>query len=118
MLGAEGVLLGTRFLATDEAPIPAAAKAAICDANEADTIFTPIPDLVNRPAWLDIGAQARAIRTRAIERWLGCEAEPQALDDAGRRAIDEGRDLVINADVGAATVAVRDSDWPNASASS
>lgn len=86
-LGAEGVLLGTRFLATPEAPVPAAAKTAICAASEAETLYTPIPDLVNRPAWLDVGAQSRVIRTRAVEEWIGREAELGALDAQARRSI-------------------------------
>ncbi|MGH2352086.1 MAG: nitronate monooxygenase, partial [Chloroflexota bacterium] len=86
-LGAEGVLLGTRFLATHEAPVPAVAKAAICAATEADTVYTPIPDLVTRPEWLDVGAQSRAIRNRAVEEWLGREAELGALDAASRQQI-------------------------------
>ncbi|MDQ3703104.1 MAG: nitronate monooxygenase [Chloroflexota bacterium] len=86
-LGAEGVLLGTRFLATLEAPVPTAAKAAICAASEADTVYTPIPDLVRRPGWLAIGAQSRAIRNQAIASWLGRETELAALDAGGLQRI-------------------------------
>src|SRR5437870_7415062 len=64
-LGADGVLLGTRFMATREAPVPDTAKQAICAATEADTVFTPINDLVGNPRWLDAGAQSRVIRTGA-----------------------------------------------------
>jgi NAD(P)H-dependent flavin oxidoreductase YrpB (nitropropane dioxygenase family) len=39
-LGAEGVLLGTRFLATDEAPIHANFKQAIVDSNGHDTLLS------------------------------------------------------------------------------
>jgi nitronate monooxygenase len=86
-LGAEGVLLGTRFLATAEAPVPAAAKGAIVAATEADTVFTPIFDLVGNPRWIEAGAQSRVIRTRALEQWLGREAELAAMDEAGRKEI-------------------------------
>jgi NAD(P)H-dependent flavin oxidoreductase YrpB (nitropropane dioxygenase family) len=88
-LGAAGVLLGTRFLATPEAPLPHAAKTAICAASEADTVYTPVPDLVGRPGWLDVGAQSRAIRTPALDEWLGREQEIIAMDEATRRALGE-----------------------------
>jgi NAD(P)H-dependent flavin oxidoreductase YrpB (nitropropane dioxygenase family) len=89
-LGADGVLLGTRFLATEEAPVPAAAKAAICAATEADTVCTSVPDLVREPRWLATGAQCRAIRTPAVEAWLGREAELSSLG-APERAEIAGR---------------------------
>ena len=43
-LGAAGVLLGTRFLATEEAPIPTAYKAALVASRGDDTIVTTVPD--------------------------------------------------------------------------
>jgi NAD(P)H-dependent flavin oxidoreductase YrpB (nitropropane dioxygenase family) len=86
-LGADGVLLGTRFLATVEAPVPEAAKAAICAATEADTVYTPIPDLVREPRWLAAGAQCRALRTAAVEAWQGREAELASLGEAERAQI-------------------------------
>jgi NAD(P)H-dependent flavin oxidoreductase YrpB (nitropropane dioxygenase family) len=88
-LGAEGVLLGTRFLVTAESPVPPAAKEAIVAATEADTVYTPINDLVGNPRWLEVGAQSRVIRSRALEEWLGREAELAALDAQGRKAIAE-----------------------------
>src|SRR5436853_447559 len=54
-LGAEGVLLGTRFLVTHESPVPEAAKRAICAATEADSVLTPINDQVGNPKWLEAG---------------------------------------------------------------
>jgi NAD(P)H-dependent flavin oxidoreductase YrpB (nitropropane dioxygenase family) len=86
-LGAAGVLLGTRFLATHEAPIPDAAKRAICAASEADTVFTPVVDLVQRPGWLEIGAQCRALRTPGVMEWVGREAELRQLPEEERHAI-------------------------------
>ena len=87
MLGAEGVLLGTRFLATHEAPVPEAAKRAICAATEADTVITPIYDQVGNPRWLEAGALSRVIRTRAVEEWLGREHELRQMDEPTRREI-------------------------------
>jgi NAD(P)H-dependent flavin oxidoreductase YrpB (nitropropane dioxygenase family) len=46
-LGAEGVLLGTRFMAAPEAPIHANYKQAIVKTDGHDTVLTEIPDLAN-----------------------------------------------------------------------
>jgi len=73
MLGAEGVLLGTRFLATPEAPLPQAYKEAICRSDGHDTLLTEIPDIANAQVWP--GAYARALRTRFIESFVGREDE-------------------------------------------
>jgi NAD(P)H-dependent flavin oxidoreductase YrpB (nitropropane dioxygenase family) len=73
MLGAEGVLLGTRFLATSEAPLPDSYKRAICDSDGHDTLLTELPDVINGQVWP--GAFARVLRTRLVQDWLGREAE-------------------------------------------
>jgi NAD(P)H-dependent flavin oxidoreductase YrpB (nitropropane dioxygenase family) len=77
-LGAEGVLMGTRFLATKEAPIPDGWKRAILDAAGHDTVRTSIPDYANESAWPDPIA-ARAIRNAFLDRWLGREDEVRKL---------------------------------------
>jgi nitronate monooxygenase len=86
MLGAEGVLVGTRFLATPEASVAPVWKAAICAANETDTVYTRIGNLVARPAWASV-APSRLLRTRAIEAWIGREAELAGVPPAEREAI-------------------------------
>jgi NAD(P)H-dependent flavin oxidoreductase YrpB (nitropropane dioxygenase family) len=70
-LGAEGVLLGTRFMATPEAPLHTNFKQAIVDSDGHDTVLTEIPDLVSQRVWP--GAMSRAQRNRFIERWAGRE---------------------------------------------
>jgi NAD(P)H-dependent flavin oxidoreductase YrpB (nitropropane dioxygenase family) len=77
-LGAEGVLMGTRFLATTEAPVPDGWKRAILDAAGHDTVRTSIPDLAQEAAWPPPVA-ARAIRNAFLERWLGREDEVRRL---------------------------------------
>lgn len=72
-LGAEGVLLGTRFLATPEAPIPEAYKQAIVASDGHDTALTMIPDLLSGSIWP--GAYARTWQNAFLERWSGREAE-------------------------------------------
>jgi NAD(P)H-dependent flavin oxidoreductase YrpB (nitropropane dioxygenase family) len=70
-LGAEGVLLGTRFMATAEAPIHANFKQAILKSDGHDTVLTEIPDLASQRVWP--GALSRAQRNRFIQRWAGRE---------------------------------------------
>jgi NAD(P)H-dependent flavin oxidoreductase YrpB (nitropropane dioxygenase family) len=70
-LGAEGVLLGTRFMATPEAPIHPNYKQVIVKSNGHDTVLTEIPDLASQRVWP--GAMSRAQRNQFIERWSGRE---------------------------------------------
>jgi len=70
-LGAEGVLLGTRFMATAEAPIHVNFKQAILKSDGHDTVLTEIPDLATQRVWP--GALSRAQRNRFIQRWAGRE---------------------------------------------
>jgi NAD(P)H-dependent flavin oxidoreductase YrpB (nitropropane dioxygenase family) len=70
-LGAEGVLLGTRFMATPEAPIHPNFKQAIVNSDGHDTVLTEIPDLASQRVWP--GAMSRAQRNQFIERWSGRE---------------------------------------------
>jgi NAD(P)H-dependent flavin oxidoreductase YrpB (nitropropane dioxygenase family) len=70
-LGADGVLLGTRFMATPEAPIHPNFKQAIVKSDGHDTVLTEIPDLVSQRVWP--GAMSRAQRNQFIDRWSGRE---------------------------------------------
>src|SRR5919206_1658383 len=89
--GADGVLLGTRFLATPEAPIHPNYKQAIVDSDGTDTILTDIPDIIQAREWP--GATNRVVRNRLVEKWLGREPllrqqraeEAQRLNQARER---------------------------------
>lgn len=70
-LGAEGALLGTRLMATPEAPIHPNFKEAIVRSDGHDTVLTEIPDLASQRVWP--GAMSRAQRNKFIERWSGRE---------------------------------------------
>jgi NAD(P)H-dependent flavin oxidoreductase YrpB (nitropropane dioxygenase family) len=72
-LGADGLLLGTRFLATDEAPVEAAYKDAIVESEGDDTVVTTLSDSLSGRDWP--GAWVRLRRTRFVEEWLGREPE-------------------------------------------
>jgi NAD(P)H-dependent flavin oxidoreductase YrpB (nitropropane dioxygenase family) len=73
MLGAEGVLLGTRFLATSESPLPESYKQAICRSDGHDTLLTELPDVLAGQVWP--GAFARVLRNPFVQEWLGREGE-------------------------------------------
>ena len=92
-LGADGVLLGTRFLATAESPLHPNFKQAIVDSDGHDTALSEIPDIAAGKVWP--GAMSRSRRNRFIERWSGREwllrsQQAQALADiqAARKAGD------------------------------
>lgn len=70
-LGADGVLLGTRFLASNESPLHENFKQAIVESDGHDTILTEIPDIAAGIVWP--GAMSRAKRNRFVERWAGRE---------------------------------------------
>lgn len=72
-LGADGVLLGTRFLASSESPLSPDKKQAILDSDGHDTALTEIPDVISGRVWP--GAYARTKRNRLIEDWMGREGE-------------------------------------------
>ena len=105
-LGAQGVLLGTRFLASEESPLHPNFKQAIVDADGHDTVLTEIPDIAQATVWP--GAMSRAKRNRFIERWAGQEwalrqNQVQALADlmAARKAGDvEEASLSMGQDAG------------------
>jgi NAD(P)H-dependent flavin oxidoreductase YrpB (nitropropane dioxygenase family) len=72
-LGADGVLLGTRFLATDESPIAKGFKQALLESDGHDTLVTDIPDVASGQVWP--GAYVRVRRNRFIEEWQGRDNE-------------------------------------------
>ncbi len=109
MLGAEGVLPGTRFLATPEAPLPDAYKQAICRSDGHDTLLTELPDVINGQLWP--GAYARVLRTPFIQEWLAREAEVRVNRKALQRRMQGAREqgdidngaLLIGQDAGLIT---------------
>ena len=88
-LGAEGILLGTRFLATVESPLHPNFKQAIVDSDGHDTPLSEIPDIAAGLVWP--GAMIRSRRNRFIERWAGREwalrrDRAEAAEGSRRRA--------------------------------
>jgi nitronate monooxygenase len=74
MLGAQGALLGTRFLASDEALTSAAAKARLVAARGDDTIRTRVFDIVRSLDWPALYT-GRALQNEFSRHWHGREAE-------------------------------------------
>lgn len=89
-LGAEGVLLGTRMMATPESPIHPNLKQAIVRSDGHDTVLTEIPDIATGRVWP--GAMARAQRNAFIARWAGREwALRQCVHEAGKAVLEARR---------------------------
>lgn len=97
MLGAVGVNIGTRFLASKEAPIDQAWKAAIISAQSENAVKVEVlNDIVPRPGNAGYGTVLRSLRTPFMDEWGAKRdearregnrlwAEMQARARAGRR---------------------------------
>ncbi|MDQ3044623.1 MAG: nitronate monooxygenase, partial [Chloroflexota bacterium] len=68
-LGADGVLLGTRFLATPEAPMDEGWKAALVGSPAELAVTSDVSDLIWDMNWP--GATCRILRNTLVERWEG-----------------------------------------------
>jgi NAD(P)H-dependent flavin oxidoreductase YrpB (nitropropane dioxygenase family) len=88
-LGADGVLLGTRFLATYESPVPDGFKRTLLESDGHDTLLTEIPDIASGTVWP--GATARVRRNRFVERWAGREWQLRQQRDQVGPALAEAR---------------------------
>lgn len=109
-LGAAGVTMGTRFLASAEATSTPAEAAALVTSRGEDTIRTEVIDLVRGPEWPP-GHDGRVVRNALVERWhddragllarrdeLRAAYLDSAPDDHSMRALwaGEGLDLVTS----------------------
>jgi nitronate monooxygenase len=74
MLGASGILMGTRFYATEEAAAPATAKARIRSATGDDSLRSIVFDIARRNVWPG-SFTGRCLRNSYAERWFGREEE-------------------------------------------
>ncbi|HEY0822875.1 MAG TPA: nitronate monooxygenase [Ramlibacter sp.] len=77
MLGADGVLMGTRFWAASEALVKEGHRQAILRTDGDGTLRTRIPDIVRQLPWPP-GFTARIRRNAFTQRWHGREEELQA----------------------------------------
>ncbi len=80
MLGADGVLMGSRFFASEEMLAPAPAKARVVASGGDDTIRTVVFDLAR--AWnFPPDINGRALRNQFTDAWHGREAELLSAKD-------------------------------------
>ena len=77
VLGAAGVSLGTRLLATVEAISSNAEAAAIVAGRGSDTVRTSAFDAIRGPLWPD-GLDGRTLRNELTETWDGTPSDPVA----------------------------------------
>jgi nitronate monooxygenase/enoyl-[acyl-carrier protein] reductase II len=85
VLGAAGVNVGTRFLASVEAPVADAWKRAIVEARSEDAVKVELWNtLVPVPGRGGYGTVPRALRTPFVARWAGQEAEVESNIEALR----------------------------------
>ena len=118
-LGAQGVLMGTRFLATIESPLHQNFKQAIVESDGHDTVLTEVPDIASGVVWP--GAMGRVRRNHFIDRWSGREwalrrDQAEALtgikDARGRGDVEEtplwmGQDAGLIGDIASAGAIVK-----------
>lgn len=84
-LGADGVLVGTRFIATEESLSTAPAKQRVVQANGDATVRTTVFDIVRGyDGWN--GITGRALRNRFTAAWHGKEAALRERIEAERKA--------------------------------
>lgn len=76
-LGAGGALMGTRFLATPEAPIADVHKQAILAAAPGATVASKVFDIIWGGEWP--GARARALCNDLTSRWVGRDDELRSV---------------------------------------
>jgi nitronate monooxygenase len=94
MLGADGVLVGSRLWASEEANVHPNFHAAAIAADGDSTIRTSVADVVRSYDW-PTRYTARVLRNRFVETWHGKEAELAASAEVElskwNKAWDEGR---------------------------
>lgn len=84
VLGAEGVLMGTRFYASEESDGHREAKRRIVAASGSDSVRSVVFDLARRNIWPE-PYTGRVLRNRHSARWIGQEADLiKNLDEVSR----------------------------------
>ncbi|MEV7211409.1 MULTISPECIES: nitronate monooxygenase [unclassified Streptomyces] len=111
-LGADGVMMGTRFAATEESLATAGFKSRLVSAQTADTVNTRVFDVVRGIPW-DEAYQARSVSNDFTRAWTGRDTElaarrdtvePEwtaavARDDTSQRAMFAGEILDLIDDI-------------------
>lgn len=87
MLGADGVLIGSRLVASSEAATPPGFLPAIVEADGDATVKTTVIDIVRNYDWPDEFA-VRALRNRFVTAWHGQESR---LAETAINAVEQER---------------------------
>ncbi len=88
MLGADGVVVGTRFWATPEAQVHSDLQAAALPATGDQTVRQKVTDIARGHDWPE-RYDIRVLRQAYVDRWIGREAELRAAGDTERRLYAE-----------------------------
>lgn len=80
MLGADGVVIGSRLWASREASVSQRMHAAALTANGDDTVRSQVMDLARKLDW-PARYTARVLKNKFVERWHGNEAELRVVAD-------------------------------------
>lgn len=78
MLGADGVLVGTRFIACPESEAPEGFRLAIVGADGDATLKSNSVDVVRKRYWPNPEFVVRVLRNRFVQQWHGREREIEA----------------------------------------
>jgi nitronate monooxygenase len=81
MLGAEGVLAGTRFSASEESLAPDGFRMAIIAADGDATMKSNTVDVVRKRYWPDPAFVVRVLKNSFVEKWHGHERELEKVID-------------------------------------
>jgi nitronate monooxygenase len=101
MLGADGVVVGTRFWASKEALVPASLHHAALAASGDDTVRQSVLDIVRERPW-PARYTGRVLKNEFVREWLGREGElrdARAEQVARYRAASQAGDAAIAATI-------------------
>ena len=88
MLGAQGVLMGTRFIASPECEGRPSTRQRVVDASTDDTVLTEVFDLAKGMAWPE-GVLGRSLANSFLNEWHGREHELRQWQSDQRAAYRE-----------------------------
>lgn len=81
MLGADGVLVGTRFVACEESEAPEGFRQAIIRADGDATMKSNSVDVVRKRYWPNPEFVIRVLKNRFVEKWHGRQSELEGVID-------------------------------------
>ena len=111
-LGAVGINIGTRFLASNEAPIHEKYKQMLVSAKAEDAVKTGFFNDINpNPGTLGYGTVVRSLRTPLIDAWQSGRSQAHRMDELRAdllKAAQEGRQYEMIASAGQSVGLIND----------